>query len=197
MFKEPPYLISYTAPGFPLEWEAPRSSNAEYFNFLGGAQVSYWPEFSNLEEAYSALWYVRQIPGINVELYDILNNDLELPPGVGRYPVRIEPHNKPDGDTTSVWAIVGTVPIPNDTARIVYYAGALSDAQKGLYSMRQGQYLLNIGATWDDWGNQVSGPKAWPWDAMYAYVSPETPGEAQLYWGVESTGPALGGLPVG
>lgn len=197
MFTEPPYLISYTAPGFPLQWEAPRSSTSQYFNFLGGAQVGHWPEFSNLDEAYSALWYVRQMsPHVNVELYDILGN-AELPPGVGYYPVPIQAHNKPDGDTTSIWAIIGTVPIPNDTARILYYAGTLFDAQQGLYSPLEGRYLGEIGANFDDQGNQVTGPKAWPWDAMYAYVSPETPGEAQLYWGVQSTGPALGGLPVG
>lgn len=199
MFTEPPYQISYTAPGWPLDFEPPRVTNATYFNFLGGAPVGHWPDFSNLEEAYSALWYVRQIsPNVRAEIYNMLDPD-NLPPGVGPYPVRVEPHNKPGGDTTSVWVIAGTLALQSgDTARILAYAGALSDAKQGLYSMQQGQYLLAIGATWDDWGNQVSGPPAWPWEAMYAYVSHVTlhsPGEAQLYWGVEGTGPALGGLP--
>lgn len=196
MFTLPPYLISYTAPGWPLNWEQPRSVHAEYFNFLGGAQIEHWPEFSNLDQAYAVLGYVRQIsPGVSVEIYDSLDPN-NLPPGVGPYPVRVEPNNKAEGDSTSVWVIAGTLALENGgSSRINYYVGALSDAQQGLYSMRQGQYLLHIGATWDDYGNQVSGPKAWPWDCQYAYVSPEVPGEANLYWGVQGTGPALGGLP--
>lgn len=181
MFNPPPYLVSYTAPGFPLEFETPRPQDASWFWYVnGGGQVQHWREFSNLDDAYSMLWHARLIAP-NSEIYDVLRAPW-LPPDVGRYPVPIMSYMSQPSDTTSVYVIVGDIPLQNGaTARLYQYAGAMADFKAGLYNPLTAQYQ-NLTGTQN-------------LDALYGYISPEFPVEAEVYWGDSSTGPALGGLP--
>lgn len=181
MFNPPPYLVSYTPPFAPVKFEEPLPQDAHWFWYVnGGGPVQHWREFSNLDEAYSVLWYARQIAP-NSEIYDILHAPT-LPPEVARYPIPIISYMTPPGDTTSVYVILGDIPLQNGgTARLYHYAGALADDKAGLYNMLTAQYQ-NLTGTHE-------------MNYLYGYVSPNAPQEAEVYWGDSTTGPALGGLP--
>ena len=185
MFSPPPFLASYTAPGAPLSWEPIRWARDDFFNFAGGAPVRHWPDFSTRADAERMLAYVRTVSP-DARLINILGDDV-LPPGVGLYPVPLTRVGDPPGEI-SAWTILAET----RGSRILASGGWLADAQTGLRSGLQPRYISLSGMNVDNNGQIVSGQTAWPWDAVYAYVSPEFPGEAQLYWANSSTGPLLG-----
>lgn len=194
MFSPPPFLVSYTAPGFPLAWEPPRPTSDEFFPFVNqGARVQHWPDFADRWDAEGMLTYCQRLAP-NAQIYDVIN-DAYLPPGVARYPVPIATHQMPPYDV-GVYAIVGDIPLPfGQHSRLYVMAGGMADFQQGLRSGLQSAYVSAVGMNWNDWGQIVSGTNAWPWDAAYALVTPESGAqEALLYWGNSSTGPVLGGL---
>lgn len=185
MFSPPPFLASYTAPGFPLVWEPLRPAPDEFFPFATpDVKVNHWPDFCPKGEADRMLAYVKKIDS-KAQLIDVLHTS-PLPPGVGHYPVPLQPIM--EGGDVSVWGILGE----KGVARIYTYAGSLADIQPGLRSGLETQYVNKAGLTWNNFGQIVSGNNAWPWDTLYTLVNPTTPDLAFLYWGNVSTGPILG-----
>ena len=75
-------------------------------------------------------------------------------------------------------------------ARILARCGLLADSETGLRSWLEEQYLNLTRTKWDNAGQIIQG-EGWPWNTLYAYISQETPAEAQIYWGNSRTGPAI------